>query len=260
LENALKFRAKLQQGTICVGSAITFSDPTITEALSGILDFVWIDAEHGPHTIQTIQGHIIATKGSDAAPIVRVAWNDPVLIKPMLDAGAAGIIAPMVCTAEEARRLVSACLYPPEGIRGFGPRRPSNYGQRVGPEFCQAANRAIIPIAQIEHITAVENIDAIINVPGLAAILLGPNDLAGSMGHSGDPGHAEVQQAVDAVIAAGRRKNVYVGMGTTDDPKSAAALIKKGVSWILTPPDFMLLVQAANRFVSAVRGSAGTGS
>ncbi len=260
MENALKFREKLQKGTICIGCAVTFSDPTITEALSGVLDFIWIDAEHGPHTIQTIQGHIMATRGSDAASIVRVPWNDPVLIKPVLDAGAAGIIAPMVCTADEARRLVTACLYPPDGIRGFGPRRPSNYGQSMNPEFCKNANRTIIPIAQIEHITAVQNIDAILDVPGIAAILIGPFDLAGSMGHSGDPGHPEVRQAVDAVIAAGRRKNVYVGMGITDDPKSAEPLIKKGVSWLCIPPDYMLLVGAATRYVTAIRGFAGGNS
>jgi len=256
LENAAKFRAKLQRGVICLGSAVTFSDPTISEALASILDFVWIDAEHGPLTIQAIQGHIMATKGSDAAPIVRVPWNDPVLIKPVLDAGAAGIIAPMVCTAEEAHRLVTACLYPPDGIRGFGPRRPSIYGQLPSQEVCKTANAVIMPIPQIEHITAVNNIDAILDVPGVAAILIGPNDLAGSMGYPGEPSHPEVQKAVDAVIAAGKRKKIYVGMGVTDDPKSAEPLIQKGVSWLCIPPDFMLLLQTAQRFATAIRAYA----
>ena len=195
----------------------------------------------------------MATKGSDAAPLVRVPWNDPILIKPILDAGAAGIIAPMVCSAQEARRLVSACLYPPEGIRGFGPRRPSNYGQSMNPEFCRTANSTIIPIAQIEHIDAVNNIDGILSVPGIVAILIGPFDLAGSMGHSGDPSHLEVRQAVDKVIAAACRKGIYVGMGVTDDPKSCVALIKKGVSWICIPPDYMLMLRSAKQFLAAVR-------
>lgn len=257
MENAIKFREKLKRGKICVGCAVTFSDPTVSEALSAVLDFVWIEAEHSPLTIEAIQGHIMATKGSDAAPIVRVPWNDPVLIKPVLDAGAAGIVAPMVCNAAEARRLVAACLYPPEGIRGFGPRRPSNYGQSLNPEFCQAANAAIIPIAQIEHISAVNNIEEILDVPGIAEILMGPFDLAGSMGHSGDPGHPEVQQAIDTVVAAACRKKIYVGMGVTDDPKSCEPLIKKGVSWICIPPDYMLMLRSAKQFVAAIQDYVG---
>ena len=253
MENAIKLRNKLNGGKICVGSAVSFSDPTVSEALSAVLDFIWIEAEHSPLTIEAIQGHIMATKGSDAAPLVRVPWNDPVLIKPVLDGGAAGIIAPMVCNAEEARRLVAACLYPPEGDRGFGPRRPSNYGQSMNPAFCKAANALIMPIAQIEHINAVNNIEEILSVPGIFAILLGPFDLAGSMGHSGNPGHPDVQRAVDVVIAASCRKKVFVGMGVTDDPKSCEPLIKKGASWICIPPDYMLMLKSAKLFSATIQ-------
>src|SRR5207253_437060 len=158
------------------------SDPTVTEALAGALDFVWVDMEHNPLTLTAVQGHILAAKGTEATVLVRVAWNDPVLIKPVLDMGAAGVIVPLVRTAEDVRRAVAACLYPPEGIRGFGPRRPSNYGRLGGPEFCRDANARILPMVQVEHIQAVENIEAIVAVPGLASIALGPNDLAGSMG------------------------------------------------------------------------------
>jgi len=253
LENAIKFREKLQRGIVCVGSAVTFSDSAVTEALASILDFVWIDSEHGPLSIESVQGHVMAIKGSDAAALVRVPWNDPVLIKPALDVGAAGVIAPMVCTADDARRLVAACLYPPEGIRGYGPRRPSNYGQVDSRTLCKPANAAIMPIAQIEHINAVNNIEEILAVPGIAAILIGPFDLAGSMGHSGDPTHPEVQRAIDTVIAAARKEKIFVGMGVTDDPRSSESLIRKGVSWICIAPDFMLLLKAAKEFVAAIR-------
>src|SRR5262249_25363539 len=148
-----------------------------------------------------VQGHIMATKGSDCLPMVRVPWNDPVLIKPVLDIGAPAVIVPMVQTAEEARRAVAACRYPPDGIRGFGPRRPSNYGQLGGPDFCRAMNEAIIPIIQIEHIRAVESIDEILAVPGVQNIVFGPNDLSGSMGHMGMPRHPDVLRAIETVIA-----------------------------------------------------------
>src|SRR5690349_5470490 len=129
LSNAGPLTDKLRRGQVCLGTTITFADPTVTEALCGVLDFVWIDMEHNPLSLEAVQGHIMATKGSDTTPLVRVPWNDPVLIKPVLDIGAAGVIIPLIRTADDARRAVAACRYPPDGIRGFGPRRPSNYGR-----------------------------------------------------------------------------------------------------------------------------------
>jgi 2-dehydro-3-deoxyglucarate aldolase/4-hydroxy-2-oxoheptanedioate aldolase len=197
MENAQYFREKLRQGELCLGTCISFTDPTVTEALCTALDFVWIDMEHSAFSPEVVQGHIMATKGSRTTSIVRVPWNDPVLIKPVLDMGAAGIIAPQVRTADEARQLVAACLYPPQGIRGFGPRRPSNYGRDGGVQFCKRANESLVVIAQIEHIDAVRNLDAILSVPGLTSIVLGPNDLAGSMGQIGNVRHPDVMKAIE---------------------------------------------------------------
>ena len=253
MHNALKLREKLQSGKICVGTCVTFNDPTITEALSSFLDIVWIDMEHGPLTLETLQGHMMATKGSDATPIVRVPWNDAVMIKQVLDAGAAGVISPMICTEDEARRFVAACFYPPEGIRGFGPRRPSNYGENANAEFCRLANRSVIPIAQIEHIEGVKNVDKILGVPGLAAIMIGPFDLAGSMGHSGNPGHPEVTKAVEMVVSKAKKANIFAGIGVSDDPAEVEKWIKTGITWVLTPPDFTLLLNGTKQFIAAIR-------
>jgi len=125
----------------------------------------------------------MTTKGTNATPLVRVPWNEHVIIKQMLDIGAPGIIIPMVRNAAEAKKAVQACMYPPLGIRGYGPRRPSNFGRNGGAEFCKPANESIIVIPQLEHIEAVNDIDAIARVPGVSAIVIGPNDLSGSMGH-----------------------------------------------------------------------------
>src|SRR5262245_39526938 len=119
MENAVKFREKLGRGDVALGTCVSFTDPTVTEALSAILDFVWIDMEHSVLSLEAVQGHVMATMGSDTTALVRVPWNDPVLIKPVLDLGADGIIVPNVRSVEEARRAIAACLYPPEGIRGF---------------------------------------------------------------------------------------------------------------------------------------------
>jgi 2-keto-3-deoxy-L-rhamnonate aldolase RhmA len=115
------FREKLRRGQVCLGTVISFTDPTVTEALCPLLDFVWIDMEHNALSLETVQAHVMATKGSETTPLVRVPWNDPVLVKPVLDIGAAGVIVPMVRTPDDVRRAVAACLYPPEGSRGFGP-------------------------------------------------------------------------------------------------------------------------------------------
>lgn len=246
-------REKLRKGTVCIGSAISFGDATVTEALCNYLDFIWVDMEHVPFSLETVQAHMMATKGSTVAPLVRVPWNDPVLIKPVLDMGAAGVIAPMVCTADEAARLVSACLYPPQGIRGFGPRRPSNYGLSMTPKFCQEANASVFPIAQIEHKTAIKNINGILATPGLAAVMIGPFDLSGSMGYPAQPNHPKVLAAIEHVIARALKAKVFVGMGITDDPDSARQWIDKGVSMLFIPPDYMLMLRAAKQFVDVIR-------
>ncbi len=253
MKSTNKFRDKLRPGQPCLGICITFTDPTVTEALCNIVDFVWIDTEHNALTLEAVQAHVMATKGTETIPLVRVPWNDPVLIKPVLDVGAAGVIVPLIRTADDARRAVAACLYPPAGIRGFGPRRPSNYGKLSGPEFCEAANASISIIVQIEHIEAVNNIDEILAVPGLTSIVIGPNDLAGSLGHIGEPRHPDVLQAIDAVIASGQRKEVPVGIAFGDDPDELIKWVNKGVQWLAMGADFTLLLKAAAQVAGRVR-------
>lgn len=249
----MTFIDKMRHGQVCLGTVITFNDPTVTEALSPALDFVWIDTEHNAFTLEIVQGHLMATKGTDCTPIVRVPWNDPVLIKPVLDIGAAGVIVPFVKTADDVRQAVAACRYPPEGIRGFGPRRPSNYGRLGGPDFCRAANDAMITIAQIEHIDAVNNLNAILAVPGLTGIVTGPNDLAGSMGHPGNPGHPEVQAALITVIEKARRAGIFGGVSIGDQPDRLAEWANKGAQWLAMGADFTLLVRALETTAQAVR-------
>jgi 2-dehydro-3-deoxyglucarate aldolase/4-hydroxy-2-oxoheptanedioate aldolase len=255
-DHAIEFREKLRRGHLCLGTVISFTDPTVTEALCPLLDFVWIDMEHSVLSLEAVQGHVMATKGSEMAPLVRVPWNDPVLIKPVLDLGAAGVIVPMVRTAEDVHRAVAACLYPPEGIRGFGPRRPSQYGRLGGPEFCREANARILPIAQVEHFEAIENLDEILAVPGLASIALGPNDLASSMGFIGQPRHPDVLRALDSVIARCRQAAVPVGISVGEDPEILVDWVARGVHWLAMGGDNSLLLRAANQAVSRVREQA----
>lgn len=253
MENAHFFRERLAGGKIVLGTCITFTDATVTEALSNMLDFVWIDTEHNPLSLEHVQGHIMATKGTQTTPLVRIAANDPALIKPVLDIGAAGVIVPLVKTADDVRLAVAACRYPPEGIRGFSPRRPSGYGARGGPEFCKAANQTIITIVQIEQVEAFHNLDEILAVPGLTSIVVGPNDLAASMGYTGQPRHPEVIRAIDTVIAKARAAKVPMGIAVGDDPEVLIEWADKGVHWLAMGADFTLLVRVASQLAQRVR-------
>lgn len=253
MESANRFREKLQKGRVCLGAVVSFTDPTVTEALSRFLDFVWIDMEHAPLSLETVQAHLLACNGSEIAPLVRVAWNDPVLIKPVLDIGAAGVIVPLVRNADDVRRAVAACRYPPEGIRGFGPRRPSQYGALGGPEFCQAENASIVTIAQIEHADAVANIDDILAVRGLTGIVIGPNDLAGSLGHTGNTRHPDVIRAIEAVLAKARRAGVPGGVAVGGEADVLLGWIEKGAQWLTIGADFQLLLRSVNQLAGQVR-------
>jgi len=255
MRNGHKFIDKIRGGQVCLGTCITFTDSSVTEALSTALDFVWIDAEHNALTIETVQSHIMATAAGDTAALVRVAWNDAVLIKPVLDIGADGVIVPLAQEPEDVRRAVAACRYPPAGVRGFGPRRAAQYGRLGGPEFCKTANESVLTIMQIEHINAVRRIDEILDVPGLGAIVIGSNDLAGSMGLIGQPRHPDVLRAADQVIAAARRHGVIWGAAIGDDPEVVAEWAQKGAQWICMGCDYTFLLKSADMLRARIRGA-----
>ena len=151
MENAVKFRDKIARGEPCQGLGVTFADPSIAEVLvEAGSDFLFIDMEHNPLTLEAVQGHIMATRASDAAAFVRVGACDQALTKPVLDSGADGIIVPLIRTADDVQQAVALCRYPPQGIRGYGPRRAVRYGRLGGPAFCRQANESVLVIVQIE--------------------------------------------------------------------------------------------------------------
>ena len=251
------FREKMLRGETCFGTSITFTDPAVTESLVGDVDFVWIDTEHNPLTPERVQMHLMAVRGTPVFPLVRVAWNDPVLIKQILDVGTPGIIVPLIRTAAEAALAVSACRYPPQGIRGYGPRRGSRYGRDGGPEFCEQANATIMVNVQIEHIEAIKNLDAILATDGLSGIVIGPNDLAGSMGHTGRPTHPDVSKAIDTIISKTRAANKFVGIGSGADTQVVLDWARRGVQWVTMGADFVLLRKMAAETIAAVRTQLG---
>ena len=194
-----------------------------------------------------------ALKGTDTAALVRVPWNDPVLVKPVLDLGADGVIFPMIRTAEDVRRAVSACRYPPAGERGFGPLRPLDYGRKNAVEFCDDADENIIVVVQIEQAEAVENIDEIVAVEGLTSLAFGPMDLSASLGHRGQPGHPAVEEAVKHVVERAKAAGVATGVSIGSSPESVAQWADYGLDWICYGVDVTLMIQCFNNVATHVR-------
>lgn len=219
MEKAELLRQKMQAGEHIIGGHVFYNDPAITETMGfhGYA-FVWIDAEHGAFPLDALQRHISAAGAAGTASFVRVAANDPVLLKPVLDMGPDGLIVPMVTTAQEAAAFVAACTYPPEGIRGFGPRRANRYGAVSAKDYTQEARRRMLRIIQIEHIKAVENLETILQVPGIDLIIVGPNDLSASLDHLCDTRHPEMMPVYDRVARICKMRSMPFGvsLGPTD--------------------------------------------
>jgi len=253
MNNAKTFTDKLNQGQICLGTGISMTDPVATEALAGDFDFFWIDMEHAVLSIENVRSHLMAMRGSECAALVRVAWNDPVLIKPVLDIGADGIIVPMAQTAADVEQAVAACRYPPEGVRGFGPLRPLEYGRRNVADFCQEANESLITVVQIEQAEAVENIDKILAVDGLTSVAFGPNDLAASLGHRADTRHPDVIQAMQHVIDRADAANIPVGISVGHDLTHLCELIDMGVQWLSISVELFLMRRGATDITGKVQ-------
>lgn len=205
--------AAMAQGRPVFGCWHTIQDPTVTETLRDIdLDFLVFDQQHVASNIESLQRAFIALRPTNMAALVRVLRNDPADIGQVLDAGADGVIVPMVNSPEEARSAVAAVKYRPEGTRSFGPRRAMlRYGSYEA--FVEEANDSIV-IVQIETAEAVAQLDAILSVPGLSAVMIGPGDLAIDLGFMGDLDNPAVVDVFQTVLDRCLDRGVPFGIFT----------------------------------------------
>ena len=250
MKNSLK--EKLKKGEAVVGTFIEIGHPDVTEWLSRLgFDWLLLDAEHAPAGFETLQLMMQAMNGTSCIPIVRPQWNDPVVIKRVLDLGAYGVLVPWVNSKEEAENAVRACRYPPEGIRGFGPRRAGMFD----PDYYQTANEELLIAVQIETEEALKNLDDILLVPGIDACYIGPWDLSVSLGFGVPPQWDESRYlaAFDRVLEVSKRHGKPAGMFATLDNIEWA--LEKGFKFNTVDCDDFFLIRAAKMALEKARGA-----
>lgn len=221
-------------------------------------DWLMIDGEHGPNDLGTIIAQMQALAAHPVEVAVRTRDHDPAAIKQLLDAGAQTLMVPVVESADEARALVRAVRYPPNGIRGVGTAMARAAGWNAIPDYFAHADAEICLILQIETLAGLAALEEIAAVDGVDGVFIGPSDLAGAMGHLGQPGHPEVVAAVrDAlgrIVACGKAAGTF-----SADPVAAAAYGELGAGFLLVGVDALLLRTAAaalaGRFTASQAGA-----
>lgn len=245
------FRSRLAAGEKLFGTMITLPSPAAAEVLAGTgFDWFFIDAEHGPLGTSEILS-ILQAVSHRVTCIVRVPEAAESPIKRVLDIGAHGIIVPQVNTAEQAADVVQWAKYAPLGSRGVGLARAHGYGSTFA-EYLGNANDQTVVIVQAEHVTAVENIESIVKVPGIDAIQLGPYDLSASMGKMGQIDDPEVVAAIDRILTVSKQAGLPVGCFGVS-PKAVNADIQRGCSLVTASIDTMLLGHAATKMLSSIK-------
>lgn len=239
----MNFTKRLRNNELLLGTMLTIPAPEVAEMIAKCgFDWLFMDGEHSPLSILDWQRMLQAVAGRSAG-VIRVAAKTEKEIKKVLDIGADGIIAPQVNTADEARRIVEWCRYPPQGVRGVGLARAQGYGLDFA-SYVESANERVAVIIQAEHIEAVDNIEEIANVEGIDAVFIGPYDLSASMNKMGEIDHPEVVAAIDKVTRACQQNNIALGyFGVTAE--SVQPYIDQGYRLICAGVDAGFITQGS---------------
>lgn len=214
-------------------------------------DALTVDIQHGMHDFQTALQCFQAISTTSVVPLVRVPWLEPSIVMKCLDAGAYGVICPLVNTREDAETFVSYCRYPPAGARSYGPNRVVLY---AGSDYAEHANDEILTIGMIETAEAMANLDAIMSTPGLDAVYVGPADLALALGlkPSFEPTEPRMLESFELVVAAAQRHGKIAGIHTGSGAY-AVRMAQMGYRFITVSNDARLLASAASAGVRALR-------
>lgn len=248
-----KVKAQLRAGEVSLGTFMALGSPLGAEQLAHVgFDWLVIDQEHGAIDATLTQSLLQAISTTDTVPLVRVPWNRGDWIKRALDAGAYGLVVPMVNDRAEAEAAVRATRYPPLGARSIGGSRTRLYG---GSDYVERANEEILLVVQIEHLRAVQNAREILGTPGIDAYFIGPGDLCASLGlpNTWDPDFPEYWEALERVRTVADELGVPGGIHSSAG--RAAAMIERGYRFIAIGFDISFMASAATAALQAARPS-----
>jgi 4-hydroxy-2-oxoheptanedioate aldolase len=246
------FKQALKAGRLQIGLWHSLSSHLAVEILADSgFDWILLDTEHAPNELPMVHTQLQATCGGTAHPVVRAAWNDPVIIKRLLDIGAQSLLIPYVETQDEAKRAVMSIRYPPQGFRGVASQtRASRFGRIK--EYHATAHEQICLLLQVETERGLQNLDDIARVQGVDGVFIGPGDLSAALGHLGKPNHPEVVKTIDDSIRrikdAGNAPGILTG-----DAKLAQHYIEAGCLFTAVGSDIGLLANAADQLAQMFR-------
>jgi 2-dehydro-3-deoxyglucarate aldolase len=248
-------KEKLLKNKLTIGSWITIGHTAIAEIMvKAGFDWLAIDMEHSVITLDHAQQLIQVIELSGVTPLVRVGENDPAVIKRIMDAGAHGVIVPMVNSKEDAIKAVKAVKYPPLGTRGVGLARAQGYG--LGFErYKKWVNSDSIVVVQIEHIKAIDDLEEILTVEGVDGSIIGPYDLSGSMGHPGDFNRKEIKQALNRYTSVCKKLKKATGYHIINpDFEEVKKKMNEGFSFLAFSLDTLFLASKCKDDLSKARG------
>lgn len=247
-------KGKLQKKELTIGSWITLGDPAVAEIMSRSgFDWLAVDMEHSSLSFSQAQEIIRIIELFGIPPFVRVMENHPGLIKRYMDAGAHGVIVPLINSKGDAEKAVTAVRYPPIGTRGVGLNRAQDYSLDLK-SYIKWNQKNSIVIVQVEHIKAVENLESIMNVDGIDGFITGLYDLSGSLGHPGDFEHPRVKEALEEIYKISKKHNYLMGEHVVQpNPHLVLKKIKEGIKFIGFGVDFLFLGEFCKNSLKEIR-------
>ncbi|MDO9310227.1 MAG: aldolase/citrate lyase family protein [Nitrosomonas sp.] len=252
----MSLKSRLSRSELTIGSWVTLGHPSIAEIMAAAgFDWLVLDMEHSVLELSEVQSIIQVLDAKQCPAIVRLTSNHPDQIKRVMDAGATGVMVPMIKSAADAKAAVDGVYYPPRGQRGVGLARAQGYGNSFQ-AYRQWLDENAVIVVMIEHVDAVKAIDSILAVPGIDAYIIGPYDLSGSMGRPGDLNHPDVQAAIAQVLEAGRRAEKPGGIHVIEpDPEALQQRIQAGFNFLGYGLDIRILDSICRTHLQSIRAT-----
>lgn len=244
------FKQRLRSGQAQIGLWLGLADPYCAElAANAGFDWLLIDGEHAPNDLRGMLAQLQAVAPYPGQPVIRPVIGDTAMIKQMLDIGAQTLLVPMVESADQARQLVNAVQYPPKGVRGVGSALARASRWNSIPGYLDQADEQMCLLVQIENKEGLANLDEIVAVEGVDGVFIGPADLSAAMGHRGNPGHPEVQAAIEDAIVRICKTGKAAGILSADE-KLARRYIELGAAFVAVGVDTTVLMRGLQALAS----------